>query len=304
MAFPESSILDDFNRDNEGPPLSSNWTETGFAAAGLKVVSNVAAQEAVGSCVEYWNAGTFGPNCEAYVTFTVVVNTSKPAVYTRLQAPDTATADGYVLEADAITPNLLKISRLDDGSRTQLGESIAQVINNSDDFGLESSGDDHTAYFNDGGAGWGNVGSRSDDTYQGAGYIGIKIYSTSGTTGRLDDFGGGTLAGGDPTPSLSDGITIGESTAITPLVLPNLSESDGITLGETIAIALGDLVSSPSDDVSVADSPAVQAFLSGIQVSDNVALADSPAVSGLAQDISINIGLDVPAYQGTGVRVR
>ena len=103
MAFPESSILDNFNRGDEGPPLSANWTEAGYAAAGLKVDTNEAAPETAGSCIEYWNPATFGPACECYVTYSKVIPVgSKCGVLTRLQSPDTAETDGYILEADAV----------------------------------------------------------------------------------------------------------------------------------------------------------------------------------------------------------
>ena len=193
MAFPETSIIDDFNRDNEGPPLSSDWTEIGYAAGGLKVSNNECAPEDAGSCLEYYNVSTYGPNCEVYVTDRY--NFAKNAVLIRLQSPDTAETDGYILEADIFEdPDILKLSRLDDGVRTLLGASIEQVLDGDDKFGIESVGDTHTIYYDDGGAGWGSLGSRTDSTYPDAGYLGLKIYGTA--SGALDDFGGGTLAGG------------------------------------------------------------------------------------------------------------
>ena len=164
MAFPETSIIDDFNRDNEGPPLSSDWTEIGYATGGLKVSSNECVPEDAGSCLEYYNVATYGPNCEVYVTDHVLG--FKNAVLNRLQSPDTAETDGYILEADEnAAPDVLKLSRLDDGVRTLLGASIEQVLDSDDKFGIESVGDTHTVYFDDGGAGWGSLGSRTDSTY-------------------------------------------------------------------------------------------------------------------------------------------
>jgi hypothetical protein len=48
---------------------------------------------------------------------------------------------------------------------------------------------------------WSLLGSRTDSTYTAAGKIGVKI-NDSGLNGRFDDFGGGTVVGGAPSPSL------------------------------------------------------------------------------------------------------
>ena len=92
MAFPESSILDNFNRGDEGPPLSSDWTEMGHVSDGLEVVSNEAEGETgfSAACTEYWNPATFGPACEAYVTISDMGVTSVVAVGARLTSPGTA----------------------------------------------------------------------------------------------------------------------------------------------------------------------------------------------------------------------
>ena len=46
MAFPTTGILDDFNRGNEGPPPSANWTTL---VQGHKVVSNACTSNSTAS---------------------------------------------------------------------------------------------------------------------------------------------------------------------------------------------------------------------------------------------------------------
>jgi hypothetical protein len=64
MAFPSTPILDDFNRSNEGPPPSSNWTSiyNGHVVASNHIRGYVYND----NNVSMWNASTFGPNIEAY----------------------------------------------------------------------------------------------------------------------------------------------------------------------------------------------------------------------------------------------
>jgi hypothetical protein len=191
MAFPETSILDDFNRSNEGPPLSSDWSPTGHDSNGWKVVSNVAQPDtSSGSHGEYYNVSTHGADCEAYATYGG--GFAKNGLYARLVNIGAGTTDGYVIEFDSAAGNI-KIERVDDGARTLLGSSISQTITGGDKLGIKIVGSTITAYMDDGGAGWASYGSRTDSTYSAAGNLGIRNYNASNT---FDDFGGGTLAGG------------------------------------------------------------------------------------------------------------
>ena len=68
MAFPMTSVLDNFNRSDEGPPPRTNGTQWTGSDTHFGVVSNVA--EPPGSAnsdlvANYWDTSTFGPACEA-----------------------------------------------------------------------------------------------------------------------------------------------------------------------------------------------------------------------------------------------
>lgn len=92
MAFPTTPILDNFNRGDEGPPPSANWTTVTWSDGGLKVLSNAAVPEATttGDYIIYWNASTFGPNLEARFTivdYVITANVSYAEFYLLVDDP-------------------------------------------------------------------------------------------------------------------------------------------------------------------------------------------------------------------------
>ena len=182
MAFPTTGILDNFNRANEGPPPSASWTNV---ENGLEVNSNTCKGDAnnLGNWSN-WNVETFGPDCECYITLT---NQSAENLYARLTSVNTWD-DGYSV---TVFQNEVQIYRLDDGGRTQLGATIAQTSVSGDKLGMEIIGSSVTAYYDDGGAGWGSIGVRSDGAYSNAGYLGVRVFDNDR---EFDDFGGGTIA--------------------------------------------------------------------------------------------------------------
>lgn len=188
-SFPQSSILDNFNRANTGPPPSSNWTTGVDGSSGsFTVTSNEAKATNAGHSSAYWNVSNFGPDVEAYIT---IGSTEGPSrLHFRIQGEGTGTWDGYTLLAYTPT-NELYIYRVDNGSQTQLGAAISQTINSGDSFGISMEGSTITIYYKTSGGSWTSVGTRNDSTYSGAGKIGISTFDSSSIT--LDDFGGGTI---------------------------------------------------------------------------------------------------------------
>jgi hypothetical protein len=187
VAFPTTPILDDFNRADEGPPPSANWTGpmTAGGPNGLQVVSNQC-QRGAPYGGAWWNASTFGPDSEVYLT---ARGSSDFYVYLRMTgALGTSAQTGY--RANWFGDEV-RIRRVDSGSGTVIGGPYAvtgPVTGNK--FGLEAVGSTITAYV-DTGSGWTAVGSVVDATYSTAGVIGVE------TDGTFDDFGGGTAEGAD-----------------------------------------------------------------------------------------------------------
>lgn len=199
MAFPTTGILDNFNRANEGPPPSANWSGPVVVGESRLVVSANAVQgeNATSICSGWWNPSTFGPDSEAFIT--LVSGGALVAffgVQLRLAGPNTAGVDGYLFDAAALADELV-IYRLDNGVYTQLGVTIAATWANGDALGGEIIGSTLQSYRKPSGGAWGAIGtSRTDATYTAAGFISFR--STGDGTSHVpgDDFGGGTVVTG------------------------------------------------------------------------------------------------------------
>jgi len=142
MAFPTTSIIDNFNRSNEGPPPSSSWSTTCSAWSGGWSVSSNACLAAVSDVNSvYWNVSTFGPNCEAYFTITALGNQSGDSlgVILRLQDAGTANVDGYWLEWTQ--GGDITWYRLDNAGWTQLGAAASETMGANDKFGADMQSD-------------------------------------------------------------------------------------------------------------------------------------------------------------------
>lgn len=185
MAFPTTSVLDDFNRADTGPPPSTSWTSNLVVGDTLQVISNQLGASAAGDA--YWNVATYGPDSEIYVAVPVLP-TSGFRLFIRVAQPGETTVDAYSIDFFP-TITEIRFQRWADGAPTQLGASISYALNANDRTGFEALGSDLT-YYRDTGGGFAAVDSRSDSTYSSAGYIGIRLQDT---TERLDNFGGGTV---------------------------------------------------------------------------------------------------------------
>ncbi len=193
MAFPVNGIIDDFDRANEGPPMTG-WADL---VAGLVVSSNVAGVSAGGLNASYWTTIMTAADCEVFATIASnPANNRSMYVLARIADISAPSFDGYALKFNKLSgTDTLQIIRIDNGVESVLGANFTQELTAGNKFGLEIVGTTLTAYV-DTGSGWTSLGSRTDSTYSAAGYLGLGIAS-----GTLDDFGGGELAaasGGQP----------------------------------------------------------------------------------------------------------
>lgn len=192
MSFPQTSVLDDFNRANEGPPPSSNWTT--LFGAGSRVVSNQCVRGSAGSTGDngsYWNVQDFGPDCEVFCTF-ATGGSSYLDCYVRLVNIGSGTTDGYDA-AVSDNNNTFRYFRIDNDVYTLLGAAESVTVDSGDSSGLRVVGDSLQGYFKD--VSGANVyqligGGRTDSTYTAAGKIGATF---NNDTQAIDDFGGGTV---------------------------------------------------------------------------------------------------------------
>lgn len=202
MAFPVNGVLDNFNRANEGPPLSTSWTSKIITTNNtLQVVSNQAWGAGFNSSA-WWNVTTFGPDSEAYVTS--ADGFGQCWLWTNLQTPGTTGLDGYRFSFFLSSGNL-QVFRVDDNVATQLGGDISGSARGAGDaFGGENIGGTLTGYVKPSGGSWTAYGATRTDTTYGTGYIGFTVTANNGTA---DDFGGGTVGG--VTPPTTTGPFIG-----------------------------------------------------------------------------------------------
>jgi hypothetical protein len=203
MAFPTTSVLDDFNRaDGLLVDTGTNWSNDTFnygaGSTALTIVSNVAAPTNASYGEAYWDVGTFGPDSEAYGTITTLPHEGGDmGLAICVQSPDTTGADGYRLIYKRLAgTDTVEIRRVDNGNNpgTLIGSITSQEIAAGDSLGLEKIGSTVAAYYKAAAGSWTLLTSGTDSTY-GTGFIGLYSFST-GTNGRWDNFGGGTVVGG------------------------------------------------------------------------------------------------------------
>jgi hypothetical protein len=197
MAFGDSAVLlDDFNRSNEGPPPSANWSD--LSDGQMEVISNACQPGSAGSGADlnaaYWSAAQFGPNMEAhYLWPTQQTQGDWCFVYGRLTVTSQTDFDGY-------SASFIKRSGTDRweiyeqtaGSNTQLGASVDEESADNEGMGIWIDGS--TIYnYRWNGSSWEEQLNRTDTTNAGAGYTGILVRDNNMVA---DNFYAGTVGAG------------------------------------------------------------------------------------------------------------
>lgn len=198
MPFPTTPILDDFNRADGVPSFTGGgWTNQieGANSGTLTINTNQLAVSTNGvgeSSSAWYSASTYGPDCQVYCTVPVQPGNGNPMeLYARVQSPGSAAQDGYgvYLWQDAGT-DFFDVARTDNGVRTVLGATIPQEYAAGDSFGMSVIGSTIEVWYRSGAGAWTSKGTRTDSTYSTSGYFGVGMWFG---TGRVDDFGGGTI---------------------------------------------------------------------------------------------------------------
>lgn len=191
MAFPTTPILDNFNRADSGPPAGPNWT-TPAGYTGWKVLSNLCAPSA-GTAVSYagyWNVSNFGPDCEAYITWTTRGGTNDE-VDLWLRADTALSGTGYFCEFFGASN--VRVYKNGTETAPNLILSLTQAISSGDGLGFSAVGSLLTVWYKPSAGSWTSIGSVTDTTHTGSGTIGITGWTGTDTNQRMDDFGGGTI---------------------------------------------------------------------------------------------------------------
>lgn len=196
MPFPTTGILDNFNRADGS--VGANWSADAFNFGSVKfnISGNKAVDGGSGYSFCWWNVAQYGPDCEVYCTMPLKETVQ---IYLRIQQPSNSanTADGYYLEnviQSGAGNDQWKLYRVDNCVFTQLGATMTQEWTAGDSVGLQAIGSTISVWLKLSGT-WTLIGSRTDATYPGAGYIGAALDNAAA---QLDDFGGGTITKAPP----------------------------------------------------------------------------------------------------------
>jgi hypothetical protein len=206
--FPATPILDTFIRADGG--IGADYTTAPANAGGgsFNISGNQIANAGFALASAWRNVATVGPDTETYITCPTLPSGTFETfgLYARLQAPGTAGVDGYLLLANVEDSNWA-IYRYNDAAQTYLNSS-AHTWLAGDMLRLEVTGTTPVTlnvYRKRSGVVTllGTVLDADASRITAAGYIGIHMYDSAGT-GRLKDFGGGTLLPFPSTPILDD----------------------------------------------------------------------------------------------------
>lgn len=198
MAFTDytsyASLLDNFNRSNEGPPPSGSWN-AGAVSTGtsqLQVVSNALKRGGAGWGSGYWGT-QIGADVIAYITLSTVGD-----VELGVRAKDLgsgSTFDYYGAEYISST-HTLTLYKYTNGSGSSLGTSTTATLAGGDKYGIMAIGSNITVATYQSGS-WTDRITASDATYGATGYITIWM---NGTTPIIDDLYAGQITSASYTP--------------------------------------------------------------------------------------------------------
>jgi hypothetical protein len=126
MAFPTTSVLDQFNRANGDP--GANWTGPSFGDANkLSIFSNQIESAAAAFGAECWTASTFGPGIEVFADLASGISGGGSIRLIIIDSATSSTANGYYLVADSANNFNLSKSVSGSGSTIQALPSQAGI---------------------------------------------------------------------------------------------------------------------------------------------------------------------------------
>lgn len=202
MAFPTTSVLDNFNRASIG----ANWSANPFNAGGANLItaSSLYAGHSSTYAEAWYNATSFAGDCEAFCTLqTRGTNGATFGMWVgliRQPSASSSTADGYQAELLFGTTNdSVAIWRYTNSVQTKIAGStnLAARMASGDKIGLEVKGGTIQLYTYQSGA-WASRLSVADSTYSFSGdtVYGELAFYNSATNAQVDDFAAGSVVGG------------------------------------------------------------------------------------------------------------
>jgi hypothetical protein len=179
VAFPTTSILDDFNRTNEGPPPSASWST--LTGAGHKVVSNQCVPDS--GYAESVFSTSFLVNQEAFVTMPTLPSSNNDVVQLSLRFDGVNNRYVATYKRQTVGTDIVFIEKQISGVFTQIGANIDEEFSDGDGFGFRANGDQLTVYRNGS-----LIGTRTNDEITTSGQL---VLGSDGSS-IMDSFGGGS----------------------------------------------------------------------------------------------------------------
>lgn len=186
MAFPTTSLLDNFNRTNANP-LDGNWL-IAPGGASPEIVSNhlECANSPPASGSTFWNVMQQADS-EVWVKSITLPSTDELIVYTRANNYNNTCYEAAISRAGGGA----YLGRRDNGNWYQLAFT-SYTFQDGDGVGLSTISDLITMYLFRGGV-WTQLLQVTDATYTRPGYVGFGFFTQADGL-QWDDFGGGAAA--------------------------------------------------------------------------------------------------------------
>lgn len=186
MAFPNTSLLDNFNRANEDLDVSANWVQNAADDDSMRIVSNQVEGNTSGTYFgNIWNTALSSDDHEAWIDIATKGNNGQiiGALYIRTNDPTGTPTGYYIYVTQQGGTDTVNCDRYSGTSFTGIGSTYNQEWSAGDQLGASISGTTIEAFINGT-----SIGTWTDSTYSTGKYIGANL---QGTVAELDDFGGG-----------------------------------------------------------------------------------------------------------------
>jgi fibronectin type 3 domain-containing protein len=189
LPFPRTPVLDNFARP--AGALGIGWQTPGLADVGaIAIQSSGLTKSSSGAGSATWSTQTFTADQEAYMTVpTLPAGSNFIQVAGRVSNLTSSSVSCYFLRVTPSTSTWDLRKKINGGGSTSI-KAFTAAFAAGDSLGLQEIGSTITAYRKPGAGAWVSVGTATDTTIAGPGYVSFTL---GDTTMRGGAFGGGSI---------------------------------------------------------------------------------------------------------------